>query len=133
MKPIYRAVKRISGKESSGDDTFPRKLDGTLCKSEEEALLRWTEYYSTALNHPVAQPCPDLEYSAAGAIDHQRIPLDAPSLDEVLAAINKLNNGRSPGSNGITAELLKHSASTSGELLLKLFHSVWKSGKVPGE
>ena len=57
---------------------------------EEEALLRWTEYYATALNHPVAQPCPDLEYSAAGAIDHQRIPLDAPSLDEVLAAINKL-------------------------------------------
>ena len=39
MKPIYRAVKRISDKESSGDGTFPRKLDGTLCKSEEEALL----------------------------------------------------------------------------------------------
>ena len=26
MKPIYRAVKRISGKESSGEGTFPRKL-----------------------------------------------------------------------------------------------------------
>ena len=75
MKPIYRVVKRISGKESSGDGTFPRKLDGTLCKSEEEALLRWTEYYSTALNHPVSQPCPDLEYAAAAATDDQRIPL----------------------------------------------------------
>ena len=35
---LYRAVKRISGKESSWQGTFPRKLDGTFCKSEEEAL-----------------------------------------------------------------------------------------------
>ena len=127
MKPIYRAVKRISGKESLGQGTFPGKSNGTLCKSEEEALLRSIEFYSTALNHPTAQPCPDLEHMDASATVDQRIPLDAPSLDEVLAAINKLNNGRSPGSDSITAELLKHSASTSAELLLKLFHSVWKS------
>lgn len=79
-------------------------------------------YYSTALNHPVAQLCPDLEYAAAGAIDDHRIPLDTSSPDEVLTAIKELNNGCSPGSDGVTAKLLKHSASTSDELLLKLFH-----------
>jgi hypothetical protein len=67
------------------------------CKSEEEALLRWTEYYFIALNHPTSQPCPDLEHIAArptAVSAYQRIQLDASYLDEVLAAINKLKNSR---------------------------------------
>ena len=58
MKPIYKAVRHISGKQGVGQGIFPRKADGQMFKLEEEALLRWTEYYSTALNHPPAQPCP---------------------------------------------------------------------------
>src|SRR5271170_8103223 len=109
MKPIYRAVKHISGKLNVSQGTFPRKADGSMCKSEEETLLRWTEYYSTALNHPPAQSSPDLGNAASLATDSNRIPVDAPTLDEVRRAIGKLKNGRLPGSNGITAELLKYS------------------------
>ena len=94
MKPIYKAVKQISGKQSAGQSLFPPKLDGSTCKSEEEALLRWTEYYSQALNHSPPQPCPDLDRLAAGAVDDPRVSIDAPTLQEVLAAITKLNNGR---------------------------------------
>ena len=133
MKPIYRAVKHISGKQSVGQSIFPRKADGLMCKSEEEALLRWTEYYSTALNHPPAQLCPDLDSAAIGATDSVHIPVDAPTLDEVCAAINKLKNGRSPGSDGITAELLKYSGLTTAQLLVKLFASIWRSGRIPAE
>ena len=75
-----------------------------MCKSEEEALLRWTEYYSTALNHLSSHPCPDLDRLAAGATDSNDIPVDAPALGEVCAAIGKLKNGRSPGSDRITTE-----------------------------
>ena len=133
MKPIYRAVKQISGKQSVGQSIFPRKADGLMCKSEEEALLRWTEYYSTALNHPPAQLCPDLDSAAIGATDSVHIPVDAPTLDEVCAAINKLKNGRSPGSDGITAELLKYSGLTTAQLFVKLFASIWRSGRIPAE
>ena len=52
---------------------------------------------------------------------------------EVLAAITKLNNSRSPGADGIMAEMLKYSSHTTGPLLVKLFRSVWRSGKVPAE
>ena len=47
MKPIYKAVRHISGKQSVGQGIFPRKADGQMSKSEEEALLRWTECHCT--------------------------------------------------------------------------------------
>ena len=50
-------------------------------------MLRWAEYYSTALNHPSAQPCPDLDSLATGATDCNDIPVDTPTLGEVCAAI----------------------------------------------
>ena len=133
IKSIYRAVRRINSNQGTRHSTLPRKLDGTQCKSEEEALLRWTKYYSAALNHPPAAPFARLDNLASDSIDDPRIPVDAPSESEVLAAITKLNNGRSPGADGITAELLKHSSRTSVPLLVKLFASVWRSGKVPAE
>ena len=132
MKPIYKAVRHISGKQSVGKGIFPRKVDGQMCKSEEEALLHCTEYYSTALNHPPAQPCPDLDSLAAGVTDSNDIPADAPTLGEVCAAIGKLKNGRSPGSDEITAELLKYSAPTTAQLLtseaIRLGLAHWQSG-----
>ena len=33
MKPIYKAVRHISGKQSVGQGIFPRKADGQMCKS----------------------------------------------------------------------------------------------------
>ena len=113
MKPIYRAVKHICEKSTSTQTVFPKKASGESCTSEEEALLRWTEYYTTALNHPASQPCPDLDALATSATDDPNISVDASSLVEVQAAIAKLKNGRASGADGITAEVLKYSAGTS--------------------
>ena len=132
MKPIYKAVRHVSGKLSVGQGIFPRKTDGQMCKSEEEALLRWTEYYSTALNHPPAQPCPVTAYpqeSHTVTIFRYSI-VDAPTLGEVCVTIGKLKNDRSPGFDGITAELLKYSAPTTAQQLgetIRLGPAHWQS------
>ena len=49
MKPIYRAVKLISGKQLGGKCTLSKKTNGDRCKSEEETLFRWAEHYESAL------------------------------------------------------------------------------------
>lgn len=133
MKPIYGAVKTICGLGDAGHGVLPNKLDGTRCKSDDEALARWIEHYKSALNHPPAKPCDALDDLAFLAADAQDIPTDAPTLEEVLRAIRSLKNGRSPGSDGITSELLKHSINTTGPALHRLFSLVWKTGKVPAE
>lgn len=133
MKPIYRSIKKICGSADNGQGVLPKKANGDPCKSDDEALARWTEHYESALNHPPALPCTSLDDAARLSTDEPNVSVDAPSLDEVLRAISKLKNGRSPGSDGITAELLKYSISSSGPALHKLFCLVWKTGKVPAE
>ena len=73
-----------------------------------------------------------LDSLAAGATDSNDIPVDAPTLGEVCAAIGKLKNGRSTGFDGITAELLKYSAQNTAQLFVRLFASVW-SLQLPAE
>ena len=55
------------------------------------------------------------------------------TLGEVCASMGKLKNGSSPGSDGITKELLKYSALITAPLLVRLFVSVWRTGRVPAE
>jgi hypothetical protein len=133
MKPIYRSIRILSGSRRSNSNEFPTKLNGKPCLSIEEALARWREYYEKALNHSSADPCPDLDLLASISVDEQTIPVDAPTLAEVVKAIMKLKNGRAPGSDGIAPELLKYSLEPTGKALHHLFALVWKSGKVPTE
>ena len=133
MKPIYRAVKRISGKLAGDQQIFPKKANGIPCQSEDEALLRWTEYYEGALNHPQSHPCPDLDALSQAAADDPDVRCDAPSIEEVRAAIMKLKNELAAGSDGISAKLLKYSVSTSSRVLHKLIGSIWRAGRVPAE
>jgi len=58
------------------------------------------------------------------------VPTDAPTLKKLTAAVGKLKNGKS---DGITAELLKHSIDSSGSALHKLFCRVWVTGKVSAD
>jgi len=93
LRPAYAAVRRM--KCFSTEYTVPvRKKDGSPCNSHEELLSRWTEHYSEALNHPTAVPCHERDAQQSQAVDDPEVPVDAPTLDEVRAAIKKLKFGR---------------------------------------
>ena len=109
------------------------KADGSPCLSQQDTLDRWKEYYESALNHPAAPPCPDLEDLAASTVSDADTPIDAPTLDEVHAAIRKLQNGRAAGPDRIPAELLKCATDPVAKALHHIFCIVWASGKVPAE
>jgi len=95
------------------------------------ALCRWTEHYSEALNHLTAVPCPELDAQQFQAVDDPEVPMDAPTLDEVRAAIKKLKFGRAAGLDAIPPEMLKLAIDPTSHILHQLFASVWTTGKVP--
>jgi len=64
-------------------------------------LARWTEHYSEAINHPTAASCPELDAQQLQASNDPEIPVDAPTLDEIRAAVKKLNLGRAAGNDTI--------------------------------
>ena len=129
LRQAYAAVRRMKG-SSTSHITPVRKKDGSSCNSHEELLSRWTEYYSEALNHPTAVPCPELDAQQFQAVDDPEVPVDAPTLDEVRASIKKLKFGRAAGRDAIP-QMLKLAIDPTSRILRQLFASVWATGKVP--
>jgi len=87
--------------------------------------------YSKALNHPTAVPCPEFDAQQFQAVDDPEVPVDAPTLDEVRAAIKKLKFGRAAGRDAIPPEMLKLAIDPTSHILHQLFAGVWATGKVP--
>ena len=56
---------------------------------------------------------------------------EAPSIDELSKAIDRLPSGKTPGKDGILAEVIKNSKSTLLVPLHKLLTQCWKEGSVP--
>jgi len=82
---------------------------------------------------PTGVASPELDAMSSSAVPNTNIPVDAPTCEEVRRAILKLKNGRAPGADGLSPELLKCAVDSVVEPLLKIFHFVWKTGIVPAD
>jgi len=122
----------LAGKNTKQSCTI-HKVDGTPCISDNETLERWREHIETALNHPVATSSTELDEADTAAATDPLTSVDEPTLDEVVAAIRKLKNGRAPGPDGISAELLKFAIPPVARELHSIFLSVWRTGHVPSD
>ncbi|CAG4978182.1 unnamed protein product [Parnassius apollo] len=67
----------------------------------------------------------------ASLIRHYSDDIADVSLSEIRVALQHLKNGRAPGEDGITAELLKAGGTPVLEVLQKLFNSVLHGGTTP--
>jgi len=127
LKSVYRSIKSICGGTGNSHSHPISKADGSLCQSQYSS-----EHYETALNHP---PSSSFHWDTGGLSNLENgdgvVPNDAPTLKEVNAAVGRLKNGKSAGSDCITVELLKHYIDSSGPALHKLFCRVWVTGRVP--
>jgi len=102
-------------------------------KSDEAILSWWLEHYQLVLNHQTAVVSRELDAMSSSAVPDTDIPTDAPTSEEVRWTILKLNNGHTPGADGLPPELLKCAVDSVVEPLLKIFHLVWKTGMVPAD
>jgi len=113
--------------------SFVNKVDGSPCTSLEETLHRWREHFTAALNHPPGTQSDDLDAEADSTTRDADIPVDAPSLDEIISAIRKLRNGRAAGPDGIPPELLKCAIGPISTALHAFFTNVWRTGHIPAD
>ena len=72
-----------------------------------------------------------MDSAAATATPDTSIPENAPTLEEVRKAIEKLHNGRAAGLDNISPELLKCAKEPMSIALHTLFTKIWVTGKVP--
>ena len=89
--------------------------------------------HDQALNHGPGSDCPELNLTASTVSPVSDVRTDEPSIDEVVAAVKKLKNGKAAGSDGIPPELLKCALHPVSHMLHALFLRVWRSGHVPAQ
>ncbi|XP_072039529.1 uncharacterized protein [Amphiura filiformis] len=113
-KPRQPRVKTIQDKE------------GNCLTEEEDILKRWTEYCSDLFNHQTnGDPSVTISQESSNNDDFPVLR------EEVEKAIKSLQNGKAPGIDNITAELIRHGGEMTIDILTVICNKIWQSGDWP--
>ena len=103
-----------------------KDAQGRILVNEEEVINRWKEFFESLLNRPNPDdPLDQCETQTA----EELIP--EPTLVEIQASIKSLKNNKSPGEDGIPAELFKYGGDIIEQQFLKLFKIIWNKESKP--
>lgn len=129
-RKFYQTVKRQ--KEGYAPPTsYCNDTDGNLLVNDEDVLRRWREYFAELLANDDSSSAATPPPSASLLEDLEEA--SSPSINEVKAAINKLKRNKSPGSDGIHAELIKSAGDSFAEHLHELFSRIWTTFTMPSD
>ena len=89
--------------------------------TEKPAIVSsWREYFSNLLNCPAT-----VREEALASLDQYPVQEDManpPTLEEILPAIKSMKSGKTPGLDGIPAEIYKYGGTALHAQLLKYYH-----------
>ena len=126
-KMVYRLTNEIAGKKINRT-SLVKDENGDVISDPQKADERWASHFEKVLNRPRPddpETVPDMPFLQ---ID---VSADTPSTEEVTTAVKKLKNGRAPGVDGITAEMLKVSLRACIFVWTALLVAIWTNEKVP--
>ena len=135
QKKLQRANKygltKMLCDERSRQSTTVLDKNGNLISSKTEVKARWTEHVKEVLNReaPANPKTDDQDDDVHDTLEETAV--NKPNLGEVEAALKGLQNGKAPGIDSITAELLKADILFSSEKIYQLMKKIWLYEKIP--
>ena len=126
---FYQAIKTVYGPQRKNLAPV-RSADGdTLIKDKQQILERWSEHFSSLLNH--RNPTIPNIIEELPNVPQITILDELPSFQEVLAAVKHLKNNKSAGPDGIPAEIYKEGGYMLHLNIHELITCIWQSRTVP--
>ncbi|KAI0212570.1 hypothetical protein LSAT2_002517, partial [Lamellibrachia satsuma] len=107
-----------------------RNAEGSQVFTEKpEIVSRWREYFSELLNRPTTAT----EEALAMIEQHptQEDIANPPTLEEIVAAIKSTKSGKTPGLDGLPAEIYKYGGEALHTQLLKFYRTCWTAKELP--
>ena len=131
-KQLYASLQAVYGRQSSAGSSPLLDAEGTnLLTDKEQILNRWSEHFDGVLNRPSSVNDEALDRLPQAVINEALAKL--PELAEIEKAISSLSSGKSPGDDGIPAEVFSSGGPALVNRLLELFQAMWTKEELPQE
>ena len=129
-RQAYSLIKVLKNKYAPRLNVI-RNAEGTMLQSKEEIKQRWTQYCSSLYK----------DHGGGGGMVRELEEITPPNDEdpqdilyaEVQKAIHSLKGNKSPGSDGITAEMLQAGGEKLARQIHKLCNKAWHEGTIPEE
>ena len=122
-----RFWKRVTKKSEREEASKVCDENGEVIDEEERVLDRWKEYFGGLLDGGVQSK------EECSRQDTESWLEEGIGIEEVIAVIAKLKNGKAPGICGISAEMLKAGGSAVAKWLHRIINLMWTTGEVPAD
>ena len=129
MKSFYNNLKSIYGPMSNGSMPILSANGEELLTEKKYILKRWAEHFNSVLNRESS-----VNEDVINALPQKTVVehlANLPAVAEVKESIKQLSNGKSPGEDGIPAEIFRHGGTHLVKKLTDLFCVIWDKGSVP--
>ena len=129
-RDLFKNIREIC--EQQAPPSAPlRSTGGELITDVTKKLHIWNEHYATQMNKPPAPLHSALNSFAEAGVSSSDIDIEPPTHREIQAAINSIPNGKSPGPDNITSEMLKAAIDPVVPALVALCRKIWDQEVVP--
>ena len=118
-KELYNKIKVVKKRPFHANQACINDKNSNTVTDPEKVLKRWHEYGANLFGKP--------ENERPLSIHNPEEQEPPPLLDEVVQAVRMLKCGKTPGLDGVPAELIQNSGPASIRVLLKLCTQIWNS------
>ena len=131
MKGVYDITKRLCNDKPKQVDNVKDK-NGKLLTKENDVKTRWKEHFQEVLNRPEPAHPAEIDTDLEEA---QKLEIDtaAPTKEEIRHVLKGMKNGKSPGIDNITGELLRADMETATDQIHKITSMVWSKEQTPDD
>ena len=127
-RTLYRISKEL-GCTGTRSNVPIKDKNGRTLQTEEEQNARWVEHFKEILNQP--EPTETFSFPEDENGEQLNVEIGLITEEEIKKAIERLENNKSPGTDQIPAEILKHSGPILNKKLTNLCNLCWIEQQVP--
>jgi Reverse transcriptase (RNA-dependent DNA polymerase) len=128
-KMLYSLVK--SKRRHQDEQKFMLNNQGVLTNNSEEILEVWRKHFSDLLNVPT-DPVKVVQQEREETEDELEEESEL-SEAEVWRALKDMKNGRAPGIDEVTVEMIKSAGECGKKWLFRVMKAAWKQKRIPKE
>ena len=127
---LFKNIREICEQQASPSAPL-RSTNGELTTDLTQKLHVWKEHYACQMNKSPAPSNSTLNNFAEAGSPSSDINTDPPTPHEIRSAIKSIPNGKSPGPDNITSEMLKAAIDSVVPALATLCCKIWDQETVP--